>query len=129
VTSDAEVFTLVPPEARVTRHVLSHQIRVFRVFEVMEVDLEALEDAYGQEATRLAFMTTCGGALVSCVLSWIGAASLSPLAAGLYAGVSVALTVITALCAILWVQARRVRPEILKRIRTACGAAGREGGE
>jgi len=105
-------FALSRPEISLRR------IRKIYTYEVIESDLEDLDKSMQEENQSLAFTSLCTGALISTVISWIGADALSPYGLAAYMSMTVILTLGAAFFGVTWLRGKSSKKGLLERIRT-----------
>lgn len=71
-----------------------------------------------EENQSLAFTSLCTGALISTVISWIGADALSPYGLAAYMSMTVILTLGAAFFGVTWLRGKSSKKGLLERIRT-----------
>ncbi len=94
--------------------------RITRIntYEVMDSDLEDLDRAIQQENQALAFASLSLGSLISTLVSWFGASSLTPVATAAYWATTIVLMISTLHFWTTWTRERKSRPRLLRRIRS-----------
>ena len=107
------------PQFPVHRPVVTlRRIRTLTTYEVLESDLEDLDKASRAENQALAFGCLCVGALLSTVISWIGASSPTPLVVAAYLSATVVLGLASVFFSISWSREKGSRQRLLDRMRS-----------
>lgn len=109
---DNPTFPFPKPEISLRR------IRRINTYEVIESDLEDLDRSIQAENQALAFTCLCLGGLISTVISWIGASSLTPHGLAAYLSITVLLLVGSTFFGITWLREKRSKRGLLERIRS-----------
>jgi len=94
------------------------RIRSLGTYEVLESDLEDLDKSMQDENQSLAFMSLCAGALLSAVLSWLGASDLSPIGYAIYASSTIVLCLATPFFTLMWLRGKRSKQNLIARIKS-----------
>lgn len=113
-----ERFLSIQPAALSSPVVSLRRIRTITTYEVMETDLEDLDRATSAEAQALAFACLCLGALVSTVVSWLGAGTLSAPAIATYTAATMVLVLASGNFLFSWRREHKKRKALLDRVRS-----------
>lgn len=85
------------------------------MYEVMKNDLLAYRRASRRSEVYFGLFTGSAGALLSCVLSWLGTSSENPIIVATFASVSVVLTLATLFFMTVWWLERKDLPDLLEK--------------
>lgn len=87
-----------------------------KVYEILEQDLLASQDAGVRESILLAFFSLCTGLFLPTMLSWLTCSSPTAIVTGIYAGATISSGVASVVLGVLWWQARCAHKRMLASI-------------
>jgi len=94
-----------------------HRIKGIDTYEVLDMDLDALDAAVSEESRALGFLTFSAGALVSLVTTWLSSPPSKTVAVALLVSLTVVSALASAWFGLAYREARRRRPAVVARMR------------
>ncbi|MCB1954555.1 MAG: hypothetical protein KDG55_02710 [Rhodocyclaceae bacterium] len=94
------------------------RIRRLNTFEVQERDIEALDRSMQSENQALGFASASIGALISTILSWVGASNLTATSYAIYVSATIVLAISSLNFTVTWIREKQARRSLIETIKS-----------